>query len=189
MRQILRLSIALVLCSLFSYSSHAAMQAANAQSPVVFPHVSSYNLNKARINFPADFAGQLNLLLISFADEQQRSVATWLPAAQSIQHTNFNFHYYRLPVSSRENFMFRWWENSSMRSDQTDPETWPWTVPLYLNKNAFVHDLGIPNQKQVVTLLVDKSGRVLWRAYGPLTPEKKAALLDAVAGASGHTAR
>lgn len=156
---------------------------------MVFPHVSSYSLSKAKVNFPADFAGQLDLLLISFADEQQKSVATWLPEAESIQHTNFQFRYYMLPVSSNENFMFRWWENSSMRSDQPDPETWPWTVPLYLDKNHFLHALQIPNQKQIAVLLVNKSGRVLWRTYGSITPEKKAALSDAVTAASSQSAQ
>jgi hypothetical protein len=100
--------------------------------------------------------------------------------AQGLQHTNFNFRWYRMPVSSRENFIFRWWENASMRSDETDPETWPWIVPLYVDKNDFLHRLQIPNERQIAVLLVNKQGKVLWSATGPLTPDKRTALQAAV---------
>ncbi len=142
----------------------------------MFPPVASYSLDKNKITIPADLAGQHNLLLISFQPEQQKEIDTWMPLAQALQHTNFNFRWYRLPVSERENVIFRGWENSSMRSEETDPETWAWIVPLYVNKVEFRSALQISNEKNVVALLVDKQGRVLWRASGSLTPEERASL-------------
>jgi hypothetical protein len=153
-----------------------ASQGADQGKPVAFPPVASFALDKNKVTIPADLAGQQNLLLISFQPEQQKEIDTWMPLAQALQHTNFNFRWYRLPVAERENFIFRWWENSSMRSEETDPETWPWIVPLYVNKIEFRDALQIPNEKNVVALLVDKQGRVLWRASGPLTPEERARL-------------
>jgi len=84
-------------------------------------------------------------------------------------------------VSESENFVFRWWDNSSMRSDDTDPESWPWTVPLYVHKNHFRHSLQISTDRQSSVLLVDKQGRVLWRSDGPMTPEKRDSLKAKVA--------
>ena len=63
---------------------------------------------------------------------------------------------YEIPVAERENFIFRWWETSSMRSDQTDPATWHWTIPLWVDRHKFMADLTIPNDKQVVALLIDQ---------------------------------
>lgn len=156
-----------------------ATQSGDAQKPVVFPGILSYRLDKTKVILPSDLEGKTNLLLISFEPEQQKEIESWFPVAQALQHTDFNFRWYRLPVSSRENFIFRWWENSSMRSDETDPETWHWIIPLYVNKDEFRSALQIPNERDVVALLTDKQGRVLWRASGAMTPQKRLSLLAA----------
>lgn len=161
-------------------AAYASQNEANAR-PATFPRVTSYNLSKAKLNLPGDFAGKINLLLISFRPEQLIQINTWMPTAEGLQHTNFNVRWYQLPVSDRENFVFRWWDNSSMRSDDTDPEAWPWIVPLYVDKNHFRRALQIPSERQIAVLLVDKQGKVLWRSEGPITPEKRASLLAAVA--------
>jgi hypothetical protein len=170
------------LCAVLLPVAHAA-QPGSTQKPAVFPPVTSYNLSRDRLNLPKDFAAPLDLLLISFQPEQLGQIQTWMPIAEGLQHTNFNFRWYRLPVSGRENFIFRWWDNASMRSDESDPETWPWIVPLYVDKEMFRHTLQIPSEKQVTALLVNRQGQVLWRAEGPLTPDKRNALIAAVAAA------
>ena len=172
----------LVLCALFLPVAHAT-QNGDTSKPPVFPPLTSYSLDKTKLLLPGDFAGQLDLLLISFKPEQRTDIDTWMPVAQALQHTNFNFRWYRMPVSGPENFVFRWWENSSMRSDETDPETWPWIVPLYVEKNSFRRSLQISGERQIVVMLVDKQGRVLWHADGTLTPDKRTSLAAAVAAA------
>lgn len=156
-----------------------ATRSGNAQTPAVFPGTLSYSLDKVKVNLPSDLEGKTNLLLISFEPEQQKDIDSWVPVATALQHTDFYFRWYRLPVSARENFVFRWWENSSMRSDETDPETWHWIIPLYVNKDEFRKALQIPNERDVVALLIDKQGHVMWRASGPLNPQKRASLLTA----------
>lgn len=150
-----------------------------AQTPAVFPPVTGYNLAKEKVTLPGGMAGKTDLLLISFAPEQQKSIDSWLPAAQALQHSNFQFRYYELPVSPKENFVFRWWETSSMRSEHNDPEIWPWIVPLFVDRQSLLAALEIPNEKHAVVLLVDQQGRVLWRTEGPMTPEKRASLMAA----------
>jgi len=174
----------IALCLLILPLLHAR-QSGDAQKAVTFPEIMSYSLDKTRVDLPNDLEGKLNLLLISFEPEQQKDVDSWAPVAQALQHTDFNFRWYRLPVSTRENFIFRWWENSSMRSDETDPETWHWIIPLYVNKDDFRRDLQIPNEHDIVVLLTDKQGHVLWRSSGPMTAQKRASLLSA---AGSHSA-
>lgn len=150
-----------------------------AQKAATFPVVTGYSLDKQKVTFPGDMEGQTNLLLISFAPEQQKQIESWLPAAQALQHASFQFHWYQLPISNKENFIFRWWETSSIHSDQTDPETWHWVVPLFVDRHKFRQDLNIPNVKQVVVMLVNRQGQILWRASGPMTPDKRASLMAA----------
>jgi ATP10 protein len=185
----MRYAARIAFCLLLLPVAHAT-QSEDTQKAVVFPPILSYGLDKSKVNLPADFEGKTNLLLISFEPEQQKDVETWFPVAQAVQHTNFDFRWYRLPVSSRENFIFRWWENSSMRSDETDPETWHWIIPLYVSKEEFRRTLQIPNEHEIIALLTDKQGHVLWRASGDLTPQKRQSLLSAIAalapGGSHH---
>ena len=150
-----------------------------AQKPVIFPAVSAYNLDKVRITLPADLAGERNLLLISFSSEQAPQVLSWDATAQALEHTHPGFRTYRLPVAETENALYRWWGNSSLRGNETDPEMWKWIVPLYLDVTGFRNALGIPDTKKAVILLVDKNGKVLWRAYGASTPELRAGLTAA----------
>lgn len=156
---------------------------AQSPKPVTFPTITSYSLDKQKITLPGEMAGQTDLLIISFEPEQKKDVDSWLPAAQALQHSNFQFRYYELPISGKENFIFRWWETSSMRSDETDPVMWQWIVPLYVDRQQFRKDLDIPNEKQVVVLLVDRQGHVLWRSSGPMTQDKRSSLM---AAASQH---
>jgi hypothetical protein len=153
--------------------------AAQQQKAAAFPPVTSYSLDKQKVSLPGGLEGQTDLLLISFKPEQQADIDSWLPAAQALQHASFQFRYYQLPVAERENFVFRWWESSSMRSDQTDPETWHWIVPLWVDRKSFFADLQIPNEKQVVILLVDRQGHILWRASGPMSADTRASLMTA----------
>lgn len=154
-------------------------RAAQNQKQTTFPSTTAYSLDKQKIALPGEMAGQTDLLIVSFVPEQQKDVDSWLPAAQALQHSNFQFRYYELPVIGRENFIFRWWETSSMRSDQTDPVMWHWIVPLFIDRQKFCHDLDIPNEKQVVALLVDRQGHVLWRASGSMSEDKRQSLMAA----------
>ncbi len=166
------LSSILVCCAL------TAITAAQQTKPAIFPPVTSYSLDKQKVSLPGELAGQTNLLIVSFKAEQEQDVDSWLPAAEALQHSNFQFRYYQIPVAEKENFVFRWWESSSMRSDQTDPETWHWIIPLWVDRRKFLEDLQIPNDKQVVALLIDRQGHVLWRSSGPMSPEKRASLMS-----------
>lgn len=152
--------------------------AARAQG--TFPQLTAYNLNKQKVKLPGGMEGATDLLLVSFEPEQQKDVSSWLDAAQALQHTNFQFRYYQLPVEGRENFIFRWWDTSSLRSNQNDPQSWPWIVPLFVSPQKLIRELDIPNTRQMVALLVNRQGRILWRASGPMTPELRAKLMAAV---------
>lgn len=156
------------------------------QKPVSLPEVSAYNLEKTKVVLPSGFSSPLNLLVLFFDQDQRKDALSWLPVAAQAANGRPNMHAYLMPVYSRQNLLYRWWMNSSMRSSTPDTSTWKWTVPLYLNKQDFKQRLSIHSEKEVTVLLVDKSGKVLWRSTGPLTPEKRASFAASLNEGNGR---
>lgn len=153
---------------------HASSEAA---APVAhFPAVQATSLNSAKLHLPQDFSGQLNLVILSFAREQQHDVDTWIPAAKEIQAKHEKFRYYELPVLSGENFLYRWWFDESLRNN-TDRDMRSQILTAYVNKRRFLNALQLPNEKQIVAVLVDRAGKIYWRANGAYTIQDKLTLL------------
>src|SRR3984885_3837735 len=139
----------------------------------VLPPVTAYALDRAKVTLPADFTAPLNLLILSFQRDQQPVIDGWLPVltpgAPSVQT-------WLLPISPRANGLYRWWLNASLRTSLPPSQPRRYTVPLYVDKAHFLPALQVSSEKEVVLLLTDKAGHVLWRTTGPVSDSKKAAL-------------
>ena len=152
-----------------------ALAAPQNQSPpaAILPPVTAYALDRAKVTLPADFTAPLNLLILSFQRDQQSVVDGWLPVltpgAPSVQT-------WLLPISPRANGLYRWWLNASLRTSLPPSQPRRYTVPLYVDKGHFLRTLQVSSEQEVVLLLTDKAGHVLWRTTGPATDSKKAAL-------------
>jgi len=178
MRNFLQLAC-LVLMPVFGH-------AANAQASLngSFPVIASYNLEKTKVTLPADFQGQVNLIFLTFESEQQKAADTWAPVVKNAEASRPGLHHYLLPVYGKENFLYRWWINSSLRSSLPEDEQRQTTIPLYLNRPTFMKSLKIDSDKDVTVLLVDKQGRILWREVGELNDAKRSSLQAALVSAS-----
>lgn len=173
----------LALCAL---TGAATLVAAHATPTGLghFPAVEATSLDKTRLNLPADFGGNMNLVMISFAREQQLDVDSWLPTARQLELQHPRMRYYELPTTARENLLYRWWFNSALRSNNTDPALAGRILTLYVNKGQFRQSLRIPNEKKITVLLVDRDGKILWQSRGDFTADKGQAL-TAVLATSG----
>ena len=153
------------------------------QPGAYFPTISAQALDKSPLIVPTQLAGRQNLLLLSWARDQTSQLDTWTAVAQALQHTHFDFRVYRMLVSMPENALYRWWDNASLRAQETDPELLHWDVPLYTDKVALRRALGISSDEHaVVAVLVDRAGHILWKAQGPSTAATRAGLLAAAQG-------
>ncbi|MGO8717957.1 MAG: hypothetical protein ACLQMO_01910 [Acidobacteriaceae bacterium] len=141
-----------------------------------FPAIQARSLDGAHLNLPAEFSGQMNLVIISFAREQQPQLDSWIPAAKQIESAHTKFRYYELPTMSRENVLYRWWFDAALRSNTTDKNLRSRILTAYVGKRAFRKSLHIANEKRAVAILVDRKGRVYWRADGPYTEQDMAAI-------------
>jgi hypothetical protein len=165
-----------LLFTLLALSCALGSQVSPNSKSAVLPAVTAYSLDRAKVTLPADFSAPLNLLILSFVRDQQSAVEGWIPVLPSGGKTQT----WVLPISGRESGLYRWWLNASLRGDL--PPTLPrrYWVPLYVNKAQFLASLQVSSEKEVVLLLTDKTGHVLWRTTGPVTDSKKAELADTV---------
>ncbi len=180
--------LAALVCALGSFPARgagpatAAAQASASPAASVLPPISAQALDKTPIAMPAQLEGRRNLLLLSWARDQGPQIDTWTAVAQALEHTYPDDRVYRMPVSPPENALSRWWDSSSLRNAETDPELLHWTVPLYTDRAALRHALGLSeNTRLVAAVLVDRTGRVLWKAQGPSTTASREGLLAAAA--------
>jgi hypothetical protein len=156
----------------------------SAPTPVgYFPSIQAEALDKSSILIPSQLEGRLNLVLLSWARDQSPQLDTWEAVGQALQHTHTDFRVYRMPVNDNENSLFQWWDNASLRAQESDPQLLHWDVPLYTDKAALVLAIGLPkDEKQVVALLIDQSGRILWKSQGPSTEQTRFSLIQAAGG-------
>jgi len=151
-----------------------------------FPTVTGSNLQREKLNLPQDFEGELNLVLIAFQQWQQSQVDTWLPFARQLEETHAGVRYYELPTIQRLNALARTFINEGMRAGIPDPVARERTITLYLDKRAFQEALQLPGEEDIHVLLLDRQGRVLWRAEGPFTAKDGESLAAAIRGGQHH---
>jgi len=143
-----------------------------------FPVVSGYNLMRDEFEFPRDFEGKYNLVIIPFQQAQQRDVNTWLPAAQELERRFNGLVYYELPTIYKLPSISRTFINEGMRAGIPDQKSRERTITFYLDKDVFKKALDINSEDSIHLFLVDRSGAVLWSEQGLFNESKAESLID-----------
>lgn len=144
------------------------------------PRVEGSNLNRKKMVFPDDFAGQINLVFIAFLRWHQDLIDEWVPFVARLAEEFPALSYYEFPTLSRRGVIYRTFLNEGMRAGIPNPATRARTITLYLDKPAFRKALEIEGEQNIWLYLFDRSGEVLGRVEGKFTEEKGAALRDIV---------
>ncbi len=145
-------------------------------STLRFPSVEGSNLEGRRFSLPNDFEGELNIVLVAFRREQQDDVDTWVPFLKSIAATHAGLKAYELPTLNRSYRMVRRFIDGGMARGIPEKTTRETTITLYIDKAPFKQALGVTAEDRIVTLLVSRDGRVLWRGDGRYTESAAAQL-------------
>lgn len=146
-----------------------------------FPRVSGRNLEGRQLDLPADFAGKLNVVLVAFKREQQTDVDSWMPFLKTITSTWPDVHIYELPTLGRRYSLMRSFIDGGMRRGIPDQAVREATITLYIEKSPFRAALKIADEERISVFLVDRDGRVLWRADGRFDAESAKALTNCIA--------
>jgi hypothetical protein len=145
-----------------------------------FPVVSGFNLNRLELEFPRDFNGDLNLVVIAFKQNQQITVNTWLPFAQETEIAFPGFIYYEFPTINEMSSLSRTFINEGMRAGIPDQTARERTVTLYLDKEALKPALDITSENSIYLFLVNREGNIYWRSTGEYTEDKAGSLIEVV---------
>ena len=132
-----------------------------------FPTVKGSNLEGQRFTLPCDLAGELNLLFIPFQRWHQDWVDSWIPTAQQLAATYPGLRYYELPTLPQMNPFARMSIDFGMKMGIPDRAAREATITLYIDKDRYRSALEIPSEDSITLLLVEPSGKILWRAEGP----------------------
>jgi hypothetical protein len=147
-----------------------------------FPVVSGFNLDRQEFEFPRDFGGDYNLVIVPFQRYHQQIVNTWIPFAQEVEASFPGFIYYEMPTIYEMSALSRTFLNEGMRAGIPDQTARERTITLYLNKNTFKSALGIPDENDIYLFLVDRAGEIVWSSSGAYTVEKAESLLEFIQG-------
>jgi hypothetical protein len=145
-----------------------------------FPRVEGRNLEGDRFMLPGDFGGAINVVLVAFKREQQHDVDTWMRALKRIAEANADLRVYELPTLGRRYRLMRSFIDGGMRAGIPDRAVRAATVTLYIDKAPFRRALGVRDEDRIYVLLVDREGRVHWRAEGAFDPRAGAELESTV---------
>ena len=152
----------------------------NPSEPVRFPEVTGSNLEGQKYNLPNDFEGELNIVALVFFGNHQSWVNSWLPTASTLTKENPKLHFYEIPTLTNDNKPFKGLIDGIMHSGIPDKTAREATITLYLDRRAFLKTAGLPNDRTIYLLLVDRQGKIYWRGDGAFTPELGAKLEEAI---------
>jgi len=169
-----------ILANILGSASSLTALAEDSTLVAHFPPVKASNLDQREFSLPTDFEGDRNLVLIAFERQQQKDVDTWLNEMNRFERLDPAFRYYELPTIERPNAFMRWFIDSGMRRGIPDQKARERTITLYLDKKSFCEALLIEDQKKIYTFLIDRSGRVMWKAEGAFDAAKGESLKNAL---------
>ena len=130
-----------------------------------FPLLTGINLEGKKFELPQDFDGEFKLVAIGFEREHQEAINTWIKVADEITKNNLKIRFYEVPLIYELGGFSRAWVNNGMRLGIQDKIARERTITVYTNRDKFFEIMNMKGDK-IYTLLLDKDGKILWRAEG-----------------------
>ena len=145
-----------------------------------FPRTAGRNLEGWKFTLPFDLEGKRNVVVIAFKREQQADVDTWMPFLGKVSAAHPELRVYEIPTLARGYRLMQSFIDGGMRRGIPDPAVRAATITLYIDKAPFKRALRISDEDRIHVLLVDRDGRVHWRAEGPFDPAAAEQLVERV---------
>ncbi|HXV16075.1 MAG TPA: hypothetical protein VD758_04810, partial [Gemmatimonadaceae bacterium] len=96
---------------------------------------------------------------------------------------------YELPTLNRSYTIMRRFIDGGMARGIPQKATREATITLYIDKSPFKQALAISTEDRIVTMIVSRDGRVLWRADGRFTTASGAELAGVLDALKVHAAQ
>lgn len=130
-----------------------------------FPKITGIDLDGKKQELPTAFKNKFNLVIVAFKREQQAEVDTWIKAAEPMLKENQNLSFYEIPLIYELSTFSRMWVNNGMRFGIPDKIARKRTITVYTNREEFFKITKMQEDK-ICALLIDSSGKILWKAEG-----------------------
>lgn len=147
------------------------------------PQVTGTNLNDEVVTFPDVFSEfEYVQVVIAFDEQQQLSVAEWLPLFTEREADPRVGFYSIAPLPSDIPALIRGAIVFGIRAGVPQPEVRDVIVVMFLDdQEAFVEAIGAEDNSSAQALIVDAAGTILYRDTGRFTEAKGAAYREALA--------
>lgn len=156
-----------------------------SNTPAVFPRLQARSLNGRTLTLPAGFAGLYNLVIIGFRRWHQPLVDTWFAALEPLLAAYPNVRAYELPMIGSGYSLARPFIDGGMAVAIPDAAVRERTLTVYTDVDRVRAALQITDPETITVLLVELSGRILWRSEGAYDPQQGAGLAQALAATAG----
>ena len=135
---------------------------------IAYPHIEADNLLGEVIVFPAWLFGHTTLILVAWAQEQQREVNTWL-ALLPLLETEAALRVIETPIVRPQYRSIKRRMDGWMRDGIPTEAGRARTITLYAAPREFAASLGIRDRSVAAAVLVDDEGRIAKAWFGPAT--------------------
>ncbi|MFN8475142.1 MAG: hypothetical protein U0822_23370 [Anaerolineae bacterium] len=132
-----------------------------------FPQIETRNLEGRAFRLPADFEGDLNIVILAFQRWQQDIIDVWVPHLDALAARHAGVRIYELPTLSSRYRMVQRFIDGGMAAGIASKEARERTLTIYTDKRRFLAPLGVTDESTITMLLVDRQGRILWQGAGP----------------------
>jgi hypothetical protein len=172
--------------AVMAFASNAGAQrqevrVTDADTLGAFPRAVGRNLEGWTFTLPFDLEGRLNVVVIAFKREQQVDVDSWMPFLGKVAATHPELRVYEIPTLARGYRLMQSFIDGGMRRGIPDAAVRAATITLYIDKTPFKRALRIADEERIHVVLVDRDGRVHWRAAGAFDPARAEELVQRLA--------
>ena len=147
---------------------------------IQFPRLKARDLEGRAVELPGDLGGALNLVVLAFHRDHQDPVESWLPHFDRLEEGYTGLEVWEVPALPRSYRIWRSAIDGGMRAGIADPKVRRHTLTTYTDLHGLQRALDLPDLEEIYLLLLDGSGRVLWRARGAYSGQTLAELTEAL---------
>lgn len=138
-----------------------------------FPKLKSKNLNGKEYLLPEELETEISILVLAYKRDQQKDVDAWLNA---IKENELDIcpavTSYEVPVLKQFNSFIRFNIDNGMRYGINDKAKREHVLSIYVDKESFNQALNLDSEESVHTLVIRKSGEILWQEKGTVNTDK-----------------
>ena len=98
--------------------------------------------------------------MIAFEEVQQADVDTWTEGLGLSAPAN-NIPWIEMPLINNPGMLMRWFINTGMKGGIPNKELRSHVWTAYTDKKAFMQACGMPSEKVIYALVVDRKGMIL----------------------------